>query len=322
MPFTKTSVAAIAVGFLAIGVGATWMLTRPAPVAPADTNLASAVAGDTPGQVNPPSSAAAEPEAVASTASARSAEEASRASAAPPTRSIRPADKTVAHSASATSATPAPESRPTASNRPAPEPSGTAADARPAQASPAPAAPARAPEPMFEELLVSADSVIGLRIDTAVSSETARVEDKVVATVTRDVRVGDRVAIPAGAKAYGEVTLVELGGKVKERARLGVRFTSIALGSGRRTAIETDVLLREGESAAKESAAKIGGGALGGAIIGGILGGKKGAAIGSTIGGGAGTTAVMTGGRNAATLESGAAVTVRLTKPAAVAVER
>lgn len=175
---------------------------------------------------------------------------------------------------------------------------------------------------MFEELLVSADSVIGLRIDTAVSSETARVEDKVVATVTRDVRVGDRVAIPAGAKAYGEVTLVELGGKVKERARLGVRFTSIALGSGRRTAIETDVLLREGESAAKESAAKIGGGALGGAIIGGILGGKKGAAIGSTIGGGAGTTAVMTGGRNAATLESGAAVTVRLTKPAAVAVER
>ena len=50
-----------------------------------------------------------------------------------------------------------------------------------------------------------------------------------MARVTRDVKVGDRVAIPSGAKAQGEVTLVERGGKLRERARLGVRFTSIVL---------------------------------------------------------------------------------------------
>src|SRR6185436_94654 len=133
---------------------------------------------------------------------------------------------------------------------------------------------------------------------TQVSSETARLEDEVIARVTRDVRVGDRVAIPAGAKAHGEVTLVERG--ARERARLGVRFTSIVLADGTRLPIDTEPIYREGDSVRNENAAKIGGGAIGGAIIGGILGGAKGAAIGSAIGGGAGTAAVAAGGRNAA----------------------
>jgi hypothetical protein len=80
--------------------------------------------------------------------------------------------------------------------------------------------------------------------------------------------------------------------------------------------------MREGDSPGRESAAKIGGGAIGGAIIGGILGGAKGAAIGSTVGAGAGTGAVMAGGRNAATLPAGSPVTVRLESPATVTVEK
>ena len=78
------------------------------------------------------------------------------------------------------------------------------------------------------------------------SSETARVEDEVIARVTRDVRVGDRVAIPAGAKAHGEVTLVERGARLRERARLGVRFTSIVLADGTRVPIDTEADLPRG----------------------------------------------------------------------------
>jgi hypothetical protein len=143
-----------------------------------------------------------------------------------------------------------------------------------------------------------------------------------VARVTRDVRVSDRVAIPAGAKAVGEVTLVERGGKMRERARLGVRFTSIVLADGTRVPVETDTIIREGDAPGGESAAKIGGGAIGGAIIGGILGGAKGAVIGGSAGAGAGTAAVLAGGRNPATLTAGAPITVRLLKPATVTVER
>jgi hypothetical protein len=185
-----------------------------------------------------------------------------------------------------------------------------------------PTRPIEPPAPLLEELVVSAQSVIGLQMETAVSSDTARLEDEVVARVTRDVKVGDRVAIPAGARAQGEVTVVERGGKVRDRARLGVRFTSIVLADGTRVPIHTEAVLREGDSPGRESAAKIGGGAIGGAIIGGILGGAKGAAIGSTVGAGAGTGAVMAGGRNHATLPAGAPLTVRLEDPVTITVEK
>lgn len=207
----------------------------------------------------------------------------------------------------------------------------------PVASAPAPAPivePARQPEPVFArapepsaaivaesiELEIARDSVLGLQIDSSVSSEQARVEDEVTARVTRDLRVGDRVAIPAGSRAAGEVTLVERGGRVKERARLGVRFTSVVLADGTRVPIETETIYREGDAPGGESAAKIGGGAIGGAIIGGILGGARGAAIGGSVGAGAGTAAVMAGGRNPATLPSGTPVTVRFTRAASVTV--
>jgi hypothetical protein len=185
-----------------------------------------------------------------------------------------------------------------------------------------PSRPIEPPAPVLEELVVSAQSVIGLQMESAVSSDNARLEDEVVARVTRDVKVGDRVAIPAGARAQGAVTLVERGGRVRDRARLGVRFTSIVLADGTRLPIHTETVLREGDSPGRESAAKIGGGAIGGAIIGGILGGAKGAAIGSTVGAGAGTGAVLAGGRNHATLPAGSPLTVRLEEPVTVTVER
>ena len=194
--------------------------------------------------------------------------------------------------------------------------------ATPPAIEPGPARAPEPPEPQFEELIVSADSVVGLEVETSITSERARVEDAVVARVTRDVRVGDRVAIPAGSKAHGEVTLVERGGRLRDRARLGIRFTSVVLADGTRVPLETETIYREGSGPGNESAAKIGGGAIGGAIIGGILGGAKGAIIGGTAGAGAGTAAVMAGGRNPATLPTGTPVTVRVAKPATVTVER
>ena len=178
------------------------------------------------------------------------------------------------------------------------------------------------PAPLYEELVVAADSVIGLQLESPVSSDKAQVEDSVVARVTRDVKVGDRVAIPAGAKALGEVTLVERGGKMRERARLGVRFTSVVLADGTRLPLHTETIFREGDPPGRESAAKIGGGAIGGAILGGILGGAKGAAIGGSIGAGAGTAAVVAGDRNHATLSAGTPLTVRIEDPVVVTVEK
>src|SRR6185436_18200090 len=109
-----------------------------------------------------------------------------------------------------------------------------------------------------EELIVRADSVIGLQAETSVSSERARLEDRVDARVTRDVRVRDVVAIPAGTHAVGSVVSVERGGKFKERARLGIRFNTLVLADGTRLQISTDTIYRDGEAPGNSSAAKVG----------------------------------------------------------------
>ena len=185
--------------------------------------------------------------------------------------------------------------------------------------------PPRAPEPppqTFEDLVIARDSVIGLQTENRISSETARVEDRVDARVTRDVRVGDRVAVPAGARAIGSVSLVERGGKFKERARLGIRFHTLVLADGTRVPINTETIFRDGDAPTASSAQKVGGGAIGGAIIGAIIGGGKGAAIGAAAGAGAGSAAVVAGGRQEAVLAPGTALTARINQPVTVTVEK
>lgn len=180
----------------------------------------------------------------------------------------------------------------------------------------------RPPVPLFEDLTVAADSVLGLQIDTTVTSERAKVEDKVNARVTRDVKVGNDLAIPAGSRVEGSVTLVDKGGKIKERARLGIRFHTLVLADGTSVPISTEALYREGPSPAGESTAKIGGAAVGGAILGAIMGGRKGATIGGAVGAAGGTAAAMAGDRNPATLPAGSTVTVRILSPVTVTVEK
>ena len=185
-----------------------------------------------------------------------------------------------------------------------------------------PQGPPPPPQRTFREFIVSADSVIGLRIESTVSSEVAKIEDSVEARVTRDVRVGSEIAIPAGARVLGSVMQVERGGKMKNAARIGVRFHTLVLADNTRIPMQTEAIYREGKSPGNESAVKVGGAAVGGAILGAIIGGGKGAAIGGSVGAAGGTAAVMAGGRNPAVLASGTSLTVRLSQPVTVVVER
>src|SRR5438105_11467095 len=310
MEIRTSTVAVIAASCITVGAAGAFLANRPsrapqpapaADVAPAGVEQSEAVGSDAP--VAPaiePEPAPAQPKKAAPAAPPQRPAEQRPAEqrAAEPPRAPAPAPKPVQQVASAPPApvfTPPPVAAPVARAESRTEPT----------APTAPPGPVEPKGPQFVDLVVSTDSVLGLQIETALTSEKARVEDEVLARVTRDVRVGDRVAIPAGSQAKGEVTMVERGGKVKDKARLGVRFTSVVLADGTRVPLETDTIYREGDSPTAESTAKIGGGASGGAILGGIFGGAKGAAIGAATGAGAGTAAVVAGGRNAATLPSG-----------------
>ena len=177
--------------------------------------------------------------------------------------------------------------------------------------------------PQFEELILPASSVIGLQLESTLSSERARVEDRVEARVTRDVLAAGRVAIPAGSRVLGSVTLVERGGKVKERARLGVRFHTLVLADGSEVPLQTEAIYRDGESPAGDSAKKIG-----------VRRGRRrdsrrrssaarrGRPSAPRPARRGGTAAVMAGDRQAAALRGGEIVTARLSSPATITVER
>ncbi len=322
-------VAFAAIGFACVaaaGAGSYFALRQnaastSAPVA-ATAPVTTTAATDS-GAVNTPAKAVQETEAIV--APPAKTEKAAAKKAPQPTKTAPVAPSSPSPSATANapkpSATPVPAPAPLP-QIPAPDPIAQAARTdtveRVTQDAPAPPPP---PQHTFDELVVSADSVIGLQSDTTVDSEHARVEDRVEGRVTRDVKVGDRVAIPAGSRAIGYVTQVERGGKFKEQAKLAIRFQTVVLADGTRLPINTAAVEREGDSKGNSSAAKVGGAAVAGTILGAILGGGKGAAVGGLAGAGAGAAATEAGSRSVATLRAGEPVTIRLLSPVTVTTE-
>ena len=108
------------------------------------------------------------------------------------------------------------------------------------------------------------------------------------------------------------------GGRVKGRALLAVRLTSIETAGGREMDIITSTYSVEAQSTKKEDAAKVGIGAGIGAAIGAIAGGGKGAAIGAATGAGAGTGVVLATRGEAAQIPSETVLNFELRSPLTV----
>ncbi|MEY4635853.1 MAG: hypothetical protein RJA55_1651 [Acidobacteriota bacterium] len=346
MEFNKLVFAGLSIGCLAAAGGGSYLAVRQNQTSGALRAYGASAAAGAP--VEP--AAATQPDApVTESEGVIAPEPSTPATTVPGTPTLRmqdiaqaPGKPTRASAASARPASPAPTRRapavpeppPVAASAPPPAPApaasgGTMWESRPSvQASvpeypePEPPPPPPPPAPEFVDVTVPSDAVLGLQIERTVSSELARVEDKVEARVTRDVRVENRVAIPAGSAVRGSVTEVDKGGRVKGTARLAIRFHTIVLADGTELALKSDPVIREGQSPGGESAAKVGGAAIGGAILGAILGGGRGAAIGGAVGAGAGTAAAMSNDRNPATLTAGTTVTVRMQAPVTVTVQK
>ena len=126
---------------------------------------------------------------------------------------------------------------------------------------------------------------LDVRLQTALSSETAQVEDRFEATTVVDLRENGRVLIPAGSRVRGVVTAVREAGRVDRKGSLSLTFDQITV-NGRSYPMRATLTEALEAGGYREDAGKIGAGAAVGAILGGILGGVKGAITGILIGGG------------------------------------
>ena len=147
------------------------------------------------------------------------------------------------------------------------------------------ATPPPPPEPA--KVTVPSGAVIPVRLVDAIDSATAQVGDTFHATLDAPVAVDGDVAIPAHYDVEGHVVNAQSSGKFAGRALLELQLDRIKVGE-KYYNIETDHFKQETGSGGKNTAEKVGGGAIAGAILGGIFGGGKGAAIGSVAGAGAG----------------------------------
>jgi len=178
------------------------------------------------------------------------------------------------------------------------------------QAKPAPLPPAA----KFREYTVPEGTPLALRLNTPLNSGTARVADRVEATLAEPVSVGGAEVLPSGSTLTGTVTAAEISGKVKGLASITVHFTRVTA-AGREVRSDIDAVYSETAEPTKGAdATKIGIGAGAGAAIGGLLGGKGGAAKGAAIGGGAGTAVVLGTKGKEVDHPAGARLTVRLRK--------
>jgi type IV secretory pathway VirB10-like protein len=161
---------------------------------------------------------------------------------------------------------------------------------------------------------VPSGTEIDVRLENAVTSDTAQVEDRFTATTVADLYNGNRVLIPAGSSVRGIVTAVTRAGRVERTGRLTLGFDRVTVG-GRSYPMHATVTEALQAGGYKQDAGKIGAGAGVGAIIGGILGGFKGALAGILIGGG-GVVAATEG--QDVNLPAGTVLRIRLDSPLGV----
>lgn len=169
--------------------------------------------------------------------------------------------------------------------------------------------------PEYREVTLPAGTVLPVGLETAIGSDTSRVEQAVSGRLRRGVMLHGVEVLPAGTNLTGHVTAVNRPGKVKGRGRIALRFTQLDTPGAGTTRISTGTISRLAPATKKKDAVKVLAPAAAGAIIGRIAGGKSGAGKGAVIGGGAGAGYVLATRGEEVRLGRGANLAVRLTAP-------
>jgi hypothetical protein len=149
---------------------------------------------------------------------------------------------------------------------------------------------------------------LDVRLQSALSSETATVEQRFEATTVVDLTQDRRVLVPAGSTVHGVVSGVKRPGRIDREGSLTLSFDRISV-RGRDYPIRGMATQVFESGGIREEAGTAGAGAGVGAVVGGLLGGVRGAVLGAVIG--AGGAIAATEGKDVH-LPAGSIVRIRL----------
>jgi hypothetical protein len=166
------------------------------------------------------------------------------------------------------------------------QPANPPADAPAQAAAPAPA-PEPPPPPQPVRAVFPAGTTVEIQTVDPIDSTKAQPGDEYQATLAQPLTWNGRVVVPAGANVYLRLVAAQESGQYKGRSELQLQLARLEF-QGAQYQMNSSTYTVAGTSRGKNTAEKVGGGAILGAIIGAIAGGGKGAVIGGAAGAGAG----------------------------------
>ena len=189
-------------------------------------------------------------------------------------------------------ATPQPdESQPVASNQP---PSDQPPPAAPpqsqdqgAQAPPPNTVPAPPPPPQPRQFQVPSGTTMSIRMIDSVDSSVNKTGEIFHASLDAPVVVDNDVIVSRGADVYVRLASASSAGHIKGKSELHLELVKLEF-QGQSYPLVSSTYSLAGGSRGKDTAKKVGAGAVIGTLVGAIAGGGKGAAIGAAAGAGAG----------------------------------
>ena len=143
------------------------------------------------------------------------------------------------------------------------------------------------PPPAPKKLIIDQGTQITVRLIDPIDSEKNQTGDTFHATLNASLTSDGEQAVPAGVELTGHLVEVKSAGKFAGQSLVAMQLDSLSSG-GKTYNLQTDQYKKQGGSRGKNTAEKVGGGAVIGTIIGALAGGGKGAAIGAAAGAGVG----------------------------------
>ncbi|HUJ31454.1 MAG TPA: BON domain-containing protein [Candidatus Acidoferrum sp.] len=143
------------------------------------------------------------------------------------------------------------------------------------------------PPPPPREVQIPSGETVSIRMIDGVDSAVNQTGEIFHAALEAPIVVGDEVVVPKGADVYVRLASASSAGRMSGQSDLRLELVKLEF-QGQSYPLVSSTYSLTGSSRGKDTAKKVGAGAVLGTLLGAIAGGGKGAAIGAAAGAGAG----------------------------------